>query len=51
MLQRRQLPLNAMRAFETVARHLHMRKAALELGVTHGAVSRQVKLLTWRIAV
>jgi LysR family glycine cleavage system transcriptional activator len=51
MLQRRQLPLNAMRAFETVARHLHMRKAALELGVTHGAVSRQVKLLEQQLGV
>jgi LysR family glycine cleavage system transcriptional activator len=51
MLERRQLPLNAMRAFETVARHLHMRKAAQELGVTHGAVSRQVKLLEQQLGV
>lgn len=51
MLQRRQLPLNAMRAFEAVARHLHMRRAAQELGVTHGAVSRQVKLLEQQLGV
>ncbi|NIB39881.1 LysR family transcriptional regulator [Pseudomaricurvus alkylphenolicus] len=42
---RRNLPLNAMRAFEAAARHCHMRRAAEELGVTHGALSRQVKQL------
>ena len=45
ILSRRNLPLNAMRAFESAARHCHLRKAAVELGVTHGAVSRQVKQL------
>lgn len=44
-LSRRNLPLNAMRAFDVAARHCHLRKAADELGVTHGAVSRQVKQL------
>jgi LysR family glycine cleavage system transcriptional activator len=44
-LSRRNLPLNALRAFEAAARHCHMRQAAQELGVTHGAVSRQVKQL------
>ncbi|GAB3094674.1 LysR family transcriptional regulator [Aestuariicella hydrocarbonica] len=44
-LNRRNLPLNAMRAFEMAARHCHMRRAAEELGVTHGALSRQVKQL------
>jgi len=34
-----------MRAFEAAAKHCHLRKAAVELGVTHGAVSRQVKQL------
>jgi LysR family glycine cleavage system transcriptional activator len=38
-------PLNALRAFEAAARHRHMGHAARELGVTHGAVSRQVRLL------
>jgi LysR family glycine cleavage system transcriptional activator len=44
-LTRRNLPLNAMRAFEAAARHCHMRRAADELGVTHGALSQQVKRL------
>ncbi|XXF81026.1 transcriptional regulator GcvA [Myxococcaceae bacterium GXIMD 01537] len=38
-------PLNALRSFEAAARHLHMGRAARELGVTHGAVSRQVHVL------
>lgn len=42
-LQKRHLPpLNALRTFEAAARHLHMGKAAEELGVTHGAVSKQI---------
>ena len=44
-LSRRNLPLNALRAFEVAARHCHLREAAQELGVTHGAVSRQVRQL------
>ncbi len=43
---RRQLPpLNALRAFEAVARFLSFTKAAEELLVTQSAVSRQVKNL------
>lgn len=38
-------PLNALRAFETAARHLSFTRAAQELCVTPGAVSRQVKQL------
>jgi LysR family glycine cleavage system transcriptional activator len=38
-------PLNAIRAFEAAARHGSIKEAASELGVTHGAVSRQVALL------
>jgi LysR family glycine cleavage system transcriptional activator len=38
-------PLNAVRAFEAVARHLSMTRAAEELHVTPGAVSRQVQVL------
>jgi len=38
-------PLNAVRAFEAAARHVSFTKAAEELAVTHGAVSRQVALL------
>jgi len=38
-------PLNAMRAFEAVARLGGVAAAADELGVTSGAVSQQIKLL------
>jgi LysR family glycine cleavage system transcriptional activator len=36
-------PLNALRAFEAAARHLSLTKAALELHVTAGALSHQIK--------
>lgn len=39
------LPLTALRAFEAAARLGSMTAAAVELGVTHGAVSRQIKAL------
>lgn len=45
------LPLNALRAFETAARHMSFTKAAVELNVTQGAVSRQVKALENRLGV
>lgn len=38
-------PLNAVRAFAAAARHASFTRAASELGVTHGAVSKQVRLL------
>ena len=38
-------PLNALRAFDAAARHLSLTRAAQELHVTHGAVSRQIKEL------
>ena len=38
-------PLNAVRAFEAAARHVSFSKAAEELYVTRGAISRQVALL------
>ncbi|MCY1404657.1 Glycine cleavage system transcriptional activator [compost metagenome] len=38
-------PLNAIRAFESVARHLSITHAADELNVTPGAVSRQIRTL------
>ncbi|RDJ26950.1 transcriptional regulator GcvA [Bosea caraganae] len=44
-------PLNALRAFEACARHASFTRAAQELCVTHGAVSRQVALLEDRLAV
>jgi DNA-binding MarR family transcriptional regulator len=42
---RRTHPLNALRAFEAAARLGRVSAAADELGVTHGAVSRQVRQL------
>lgn len=42
-IRKRQLPpLNSIRAFEAAARHLHLGKAADELSVTHGAISKQI---------
>ena len=39
------LPLNALRAFAAAARHQRFAKAADELHVTAGAISRQIRLL------
>lgn len=44
-MARRIPPLNAVRAFESAARLRSMSRAAQELHVTHGAVSRQVRQL------
>ena len=44
-------PLNALRAFESVARHASMTAAAHDLGVTPGAVSQQIALLEDRLGV
>lgn len=44
-MRRRLPPLNALRAFEAASRFLSFTRAADELCVTPGAVSRQVKLL------
>lgn len=44
-MRRRIPPLNAIRAFEAVARHEHLGRAAEELYVSHSALSQQVKLL------
>ncbi len=41
--QHRLPPLVALRAFEAAARHLSFTRAAQELGVTHGAISHQVR--------
>ncbi|MCL6706891.1 LysR substrate-binding domain-containing protein [Pseudomonas sp. R2.Fl] len=41
----RQLPLNALRVFEAVARHGNFTRAGEELGMTQTAVSYQIKLL------
>ncbi|MDQ8729750.1 transcriptional regulator GcvA [Bradyrhizobium sp. LHD-71] len=42
---RRLPPLNSLRAFEAAARLRSFSSAARELGVTHGAISRQVRIL------
>lgn len=44
-MARRLPPLNALKAFEAAARHESFTQAALELCVTQGAVSQQVKAL------
>ena len=49
MTGRRLPPLNAIRAFEAAARQRSMTRAAAELGVTAGAVSRQVRDLEMRV--
>ncbi len=45
MFDRRTLPLSALRAFEAAGRQLHLGRAGEELGVTHGAISHQLKNL------
>jgi LysR family transcriptional regulator of beta-lactamase len=50
-MDRPQLPLNALRAFEASARHLSFTRAGLELFVSQGAVSHQVKALEDRLGV
>jgi LysR family glycine cleavage system transcriptional activator len=45
MTTRSRLPLNALRVFEAAARHGRFDRAADELAITPGAVSRQVKAL------
>ncbi|WP_420477566.1 LysR substrate-binding domain-containing protein [Brevundimonas sp. FT23028] len=50
-MDRAQLPLNALRAFEAAARHLNFTRAALELCVSQGAVSHQVAQLERRLSV
>lgn len=44
-------PLNALRAFEAAARLQSVSQAAAELSVTHGAVSRQIRLLEDHLGV
>lgn len=51
MLDRRTLPLSALRAFESAGRHQHMGRAGEDLGVTHGAISHQVRSLEQQLGV
>ena len=48
---RRLPPLHAVRAFEAAARHLSVTRAADELSVTPGAVSRHVRALEERLGM
>ncbi|MCP1471818.1 LysR family transcriptional regulator of beta-lactamase [Sphingobium sp. OAS761] len=50
-MDRAQLPLNALRAFEAAARHLNFTRAAIELCVSQGAVSQQVAQLEARLGI
>ena len=43
--------LNALHAFEAAARHQSFAKAALELHVSQGAVSRHVKVLEEQLGI
>ncbi|HJS40437.1 MAG TPA: transcriptional regulator GcvA [Sphingomicrobium sp.] len=45
MVNKKLAHLNALRAFEAVARHTSFAKASAELSVTPGAISQQIKLL------
>src|SRR5258708_30207205 len=45
MTIRRLHPVNALKAVEAAARHGSLTRAAVELCVTHGAVSRQIRAL------
>ncbi|WP_175770780.1 LysR family transcriptional regulator, partial [Burkholderia anthina] len=45
------LPLNALRGFESSSRHLSFTRAAQELNVTQAAVSQQVRALEERLGV
>jgi LysR family glycine cleavage system transcriptional activator len=51
MFDRRTLPLSALRAFESAGRHLHLGRAGSELGVTHGAISHQVRALEEKLGL
>jgi LysR family glycine cleavage system transcriptional activator len=42
-------PLNTLRVFDAVARHMSFTRAASELGMTQAAVSYQIKLLEERV--
>ena len=50
-MQRRLPPLNALPSFEAAARHLSFSRAADELHVTHGAISRAVRNLEDHLGV
>lgn len=50
-MPRRLPPLTALPAFDAAARHLSFTKAAAELHVTHGAVSRAIRNIEERLGI
>jgi LysR family transcriptional regulator, glycine cleavage system transcriptional activator len=44
-------PLNWLKSFQLAARHLNLSRAAIEAGVTHAAISRQVSQLEDRLGI
>lgn len=50
-MNRRDLRLNSLRAFESAARQMSLSKAAKELGVTHSAISHQIKQLEEQLGI
>lgn len=50
-MDRPQLPLNALRAFEVASRHLNLTRAAIELCVTQTALSHHIRGLEERLGV
>lgn len=51
MIERRKLPLSALRAFESAATTLHLGNAGKALGVTHGAISHQIRQLEDQLGI
>jgi LysR family glycine cleavage system transcriptional activator len=47
----RQLPLNALMAFEAAGRYCHLRQAAEEMCVSHSSLSRYIKQLESRLDI
>jgi LysR family transcriptional regulator, glycine cleavage system transcriptional activator len=47
----KRIPVGSLRAFDVAARNLNLSAAAVEMNVTHAAVSRQVKQLEERLGV
>jgi len=50
-MDRPQLPLNGLRAFEAAARHLNVTRSAIELRVTQAAVSHHIKSLEGQLGI
>lgn len=51
MLDRRDIPLSALRAFESAGIYGHLGRAGEALGVTHGAISHQIRSLETKLNV